>query len=133
MNKIIIICAMFFAVPAWTNENDHEHEHETNAAEIKLSVEAIRNYGIKTIKPAKSKKQTLPRTALVVAKNEYFIYAKDNEHFMEIKIIPLKITGKSVTFQDTDYEADKEYVVSGAKYLRIIFLNNRNPQKRHAH
>jgi hypothetical protein len=125
MNKIIMAAALLLAGPVWADERGHESE----IAEIELSPGAIRNYGIETAKFADGETQTLPRAAMVAAKDEYFIYAMDGGHFTEIEIVPLKITNDSVIFRG----GGEEYVISGAKYLRVIFLNNKNPSEGHGH
>jgi hypothetical protein len=71
---------------------------------------------------------TLPRAALVISKDEYFVYEKESGHFKEIEIIPTKITGKSVAFS---HDSPAEFAITGAKYLRIIFLNDKNPEEGH--
>jgi hypothetical protein len=129
MNKIIAIFALFSAAPVRAGEQGRESE----TAGIELSAEAIRNYGIETAKPAETETQTLPRAALVSAKDERFVYAKEGGRFIEIEIKPLQITSESVVFQDKDRAANKEYAISGAKYLRIIFLNNKNPAEVRGH
>lgn len=129
MNKIIAIAALLFALPAFADE----HGHEEKPAGIELSAEAVENYGIETARPAKQELQTLNRDALVVSRGEYFIYEREDGRFREVEIHPEKITAAAVVFRDADFACEKEYVSRGAKYLRIIFLNNDNPEEGHGH
>lgn len=92
------------------------------AESIELSGNAMKNYGIKTT-VTNGKNITLPRSALVVYRDEYYIYLKNGEEYEEMQIFPTKVTKEIVTFtQDTAEE--REFVISGAPYLRIIFLNS---------
>jgi hypothetical protein len=121
MNKIIAILLLLSA-PAWAEER----RDEGGSAEI--SQEAVKNYGIRTEMFRGGSVVTLPRAALVISKNEYFVYEKESGRFKEIEITPIKITGESVAFS---HDAPAEFAVSGAKYLRIIFLNDKNPEESH--
>lgn len=129
MNKIIAILSLLVAFSAFANE----HGHEDKSPEIEISAEAIKNYGIEIVKPAQQEIQTLPRDALVMSRGEYFIYEKEGGHFREVEIRPEKIMAEYFVFRDMDFSHGKEYVSRGSKYLRIIFLNNNNPEKSHGH
>lgn len=89
---------------------------------ITISNNAIKNYGIETTITDK-KEVVLPRSALVVSRDNYFIYLKNGDSFEEQQIYPVKVTKDSVTFK-YDTVKEREFVIQGAPYLRIIFLNN---------
>jgi hypothetical protein len=121
MNKIILILLLLSA-PAWAEER-----HDDGGS-VELSREAAENYGIRTEMFLGGPVITLPRDALVISKDECFVYEKRDGHFMEIGITPAKITGESVVFS---HGGPAEFAISGAKYLRIIFLNDKNPETGH--
>ena len=114
------------------HEHSHEYEHEDHETQVKLSEAAIENYGIRTRKVLSGSPITLPRTAVVAFKDEYFIYIKSYDEFREIEASPTMINKDSVTLGAVNLHKDEEIVVSGAAYLRIIFLNHRNPSD-HGH
>jgi hypothetical protein len=126
-NKIFflaVLCTLSMPVLA------EEHEHK-NVSKIELSNEAIVNYGIQFQQVESIPSITLPKTAIVISKDEYFVYAKKGKHFQEIKIHPTQITDNSISFQnETDAQ---EFVITSAPYLRIVFLNNKNPSEGHSH
>lgn len=91
------------------------------AESIELSKNAMKNYGIETTVTDK-KDVTLPRSALVVSRDEYYIYLKSGNSFEEQQIFPTKVTKDIVSFK-LDTVKEREFVISGAPYLRIIFLS----------
>lgn len=92
------------------------------AKEVTLSDNAVKTYGITTIK-TNQKSVTLPRSAIVVSRDNYFVYLKNKNSFEEIQIHPSKVTKDKVTFQLKTNE-EREFVTNGSPYLRIIFLNS---------
>lgn len=88
---------------------------------VELSKNAIKNFGIETTVTDK-KDVTLPRSALVVSRDEYYIYLKNGNSFEEQQIFPKKVTKDIVSFT-FDTVKEREFVTNGAPYLRIIFLN----------
>lgn len=88
---------------------------------VELSQNAMKNYGIETAVVNK-KDVTLPRSALVVSRDNYFIYVKNGNSFEEQQIYPVKVTKDIVSFK-LDTAEEREFVTKGAPYLRIIFLN----------
>jgi hypothetical protein len=123
MNKILAIF-LLLAAPAFA-----EAPHGDEGREIDVSSAAVKNYEIQT-ETFPAKIILLPRDAVVASKGDYFAYEKEGGHFREIEIRPLKITGESVLFS---HRTAAEFVISGAKYLRVIFLNAKNPEASHTH
>lgn len=90
--------------------------------EIEISDNAVKNYEIETY-ITDSKNVTLPRSALVVSRDNYFIYIKDRNFFEEIQVYPVKVT-KDVVVLKFDTVKEREFVTKGSPYLRIVFLND---------
>lgn len=88
---------------------------------VELSQNAEKNFGIETA-VINSKNITLPRSALVVSRDNYFIYLKNGNSYEEQQIYPSKVTKDTVHFQ-LDTAEEREFVTKGSPYLRIIFLN----------
>jgi hypothetical protein len=146
MNKTIWIFTVFLLCAYNTNAQScgknsackagigqHEDKHSAQEAGIKLTPNAVVNYGITTRKPSAGPLQKLPRAAFVYAKDKYFIYEKHGDNFREIEILPKNVTDDFITFTDINYKAEKEYVISGGSFLRIIFLNTNAPEAGHGH
>lgn len=91
------------------------------AQSVELSKNAEKNFEIKTTVTDK-KNVTLPRDALVVSRDEYYIYIKNGNSYEQQQIFPTKVTKDTVSFT-LDTVQEREFVISGAPYLRIIFLN----------
>jgi hypothetical protein len=108
------------ALPAVADEHGHGE-----VADVELSQAATQNYGIKTIPAADG--MTLPRGAVIQSKDEVFAYIKSGDDFREVELEDGK------TLYGVSLDDDDEIVVEGAKYLRIIFLNNKNPSSGHSH
>ena len=98
---------------------------------VKISEQAISNYGIQTTSVARNQQITLPRSAFAVSKNEYFAYAKKDGGFIEIELHGFQPENGNLAFLNK-YEVD-EFVTDGAKYLRIIFLSQQNQSSGHGH
>lgn len=118
MKKFSFILALIFSLPVY-------------AQEVELSPAAVKNYGIET-SVFEGQTVALPRSALVASRDEYFVYMKDDKHFQELEVHPLEITADFVSIAfETDEE--REFVITGAPYLRIVFLSNANPATGHSH
>lgn len=126
-NKFIIFVVLLLSVSA---AFANEHEHTEDIKEIKLSDKVVSNYGIET-QAIDGAVITVPKSAVVMSRDEYLVYVCDDEHFQEIEIHPTKITSDSVLFKNENDA--KKIVTNGAKYLRMIFLSNENPDAGHSH
>lgn len=93
--------------------------------EILLSDNAMKNYGIETF-VTDNQTVTLPRSALVVSRSDYFIYLKKGDGFVEQQIYPTSVNKTSFTFK-LDSMEKREFVTKGSPYLRIIILNGLEP------
>lgn len=111
-----------------------KEDHKDEAGEIELSVKAIQNYGITSnIFKITEGQITLPRSAVVVSKDEFFIYEKEGEHFKQVEVHPTNHVNGTVVFAPEHDDEEHEIVTTGASYLRIVFLSNANPEAGHSH
>lgn len=100
--------------------------------EIKISDQAIQNYGIKTIKVAKDKFVTLPQSAFVASRDQHFVYAVDKDGgYVQIEPHRLQVEKNGFTFSNE--QNMEEFVIEGAKYLRMINLSQDAPATGHSH
>ena len=130
MRKIsLLILMILFAAPVWAEPHNHE---ENEVAEIEMTDTALQTYGIQTQIFA-GEEINLPKSAVVQSRDEYFVYKKEGVHFQEIEIHPEEITPETVSFHYHTDEPETEFVISGAPYLRIVFLNHKNPIEGHVH
>ena len=114
--------------------DEHKHgEDEKYMADVELSETAVEIYDIRTRKISSGKPVALPRAAVVAFKDEYFAYVKSGDYFHEIEIRPTKVEKEFVSLGSLSLHDGEEIVVSGAAYLRIVFLNNKNPSHGHSH
>lgn len=111
MKKISLILILLITAPLYSYSK-----------EITISQNAMKNYGIETVVVNK-KVITLPRTALVVSRDDYYIYLKNGSAFEELQIYPTSITKDKVVFK-LDKDAKREIVTKGSPYLRLVFLND---------
>lgn len=111
--------------------NDNHDDHDDEVTEIKLSKEALLGYGIQSEKVEKDMVVQLPISAVIFSKDEHFIYSKEGNEFSEFEVHPEEITEDTISFLNNT--GKDEFVVNGAKYLRMVFLNNKNPSSGHAH
>lgn len=105
---------------------------EKGHSEIKISDEAVKNYGIKTFKAPLGKYVTLPRAAFVASKDKHFVYGVDEDGgYIEIEAHLVQVEKNNFTF--INEQGTKEFVVEGAKYLRMINLSLDAPATGHSH
>lgn len=132
MKKIsLFFLALVFSTAVFATDA-HDHDEEKEAIEIELSGTAIQNYGITTM-TVKGEDITLPKSAVVLSKDEFFIYRQEGKHFQEIEIHPIQITSDTISFEYHTDEPESEFVITGVPYLRVVFLSNKNPIEGHAH
>lgn len=98
---------------------------------IKISAEAIKNYGIKTQKVGKKNFVTLPRSAFAASQNQYFVYAVKDGTFIELDAHQAQ-TGQN-GLKILNEQLFDEFVIEGAKYLRMISLSQQAPVSGHSH
>lgn len=123
LSLAVVFCAVvFFSSPGFVSEEEEA---------IKISDQAINNYGIKTIKVDKNAIVSLPRSAFAMSKDEYFAYGRKKDEFIQIDVHGLKVENGRFTFLN-NYDVE-EFVIDGAKYLRVIFLSQQNPSSGHVH
>lgn len=109
--------------------------------EIKISETAIKNYEITTKKFEKNSFITLPRSAFAVSQNQYFVYGVKNGVFIEFVPYRVRFHAKGINFLNEQPEEIMflneqlfdEFVVTGAKYLRMISLSQQTPASGHSH
>lgn len=115
---------------SFSNANATENEeHE----DIELSAQAIENYNLKFEIINQNEPFTLKKTAIINAQDKYFIYKKDGHGFEQIQIEPIKIDENSISFSSSEIQKGDEIVVSGSRYLRVIFLDMESGEVGHAH
>ncbi|MDR2860988.1 MAG: hypothetical protein LBV07_00320 [Syntrophobacterales bacterium] len=147
--SLLILAMVIFAAAGFLfffdhHGHDHNHgrhdghnhgddEHREDDVNVELSEAAIDNYGIRTRSIAPGATITLPHEAVVASRDEYFVYARDGVGFREIEVHPVKIEKKSITLANPDLHGGEEIVISGARYLRIVFLKINNPHTGHVH
>ena len=132
-NKFMLVFAVSLLFAFELRADEHGHEHEEEHEQIVLSQQVIENYGIELSKISTTKEHLLPRTAVVNAQGEYFIYLKEGEGFEQVEITPIKIDEKEVLFSSDELKEGDEVVSVGAKYLRVILLDKEGGEVGHAH
>ncbi|MFV0625772.1 MAG: hypothetical protein ACK5N8_00300 [Alphaproteobacteria bacterium] len=109
--------------------DDHD-EHE----ELELSAKVLKNYGIEVAVLEKKSPYVLPREAFVEAQGDTYIFKQEKENvFEQVEVHPLKKTKSEMFFESDDVSAGEEFVVKGAKYLRVILLDKEGGEVGHAH
>ncbi|MDR3208728.1 MAG: hypothetical protein LBT45_02655 [Rickettsiales bacterium] len=119
-NKLLAVFLVAITLPPAAAEERHGE-----AADVELSPAAIQNYGVKTMPAAAG--MELPMGAVIQSRDGFFAYIKSGGDFREVELEDGK------TLDGVSLGIDDEIVVEGAKYLRIIFLNNKNPSSGHSH
>lgn len=126
---IVIIGINFYATTSLAETADEHDEHDDHV-EITLSPEAAQNYGIKTAKVSGGM-VTLPRGAFVASENQYFVYGVEKDGFVELVPIDARVSAEEGTFLNN--QGVDEFVVEGAKYLRLVSLSQKSPIAGHVH
>ena len=132
-NKFMLFFAVSLLFSLELRAEEHGHEHEEEHEQIVLSSQVIENYGIELSKISTTKEHLLPRTAVVNAQGEYFIYLKEGEGFEQVEISPIRVDEKEVLFSSDELKKGDEVVNVGAKYLRVILLDKEGGEVGHAH
>ena len=116
-------------------EEKHEHEHdhaeenasvgpdkgitEVSAAEgLRLSKEAIGNFGLKTQRLEKAAPWTVPASAVLFSGEEVNLYRLRNGFYKRIDFVTDKKTVQSYTVHSKDLQAGDEIVTAGIGFLR---------------
>ncbi|QDK38765.1 hypothetical protein [Bdellovibrio sp. NC01] len=122
-----------------SHEHGEEHEHEGETEErnasvgadkgittvdehdgFKLSVEAIRNFGIQTLTLGKETQWKIPASAILYSGEEVNVYRVRNAFFKRIDFTTVIKTPKEITIKSADLHAGDEVVISGVGYLRSV-------------
>lgn len=106
---------------------------EEDAELVALSDAARQNYNIRTQTFTAKGLVTLPKAAVITVGKQYFAYVYDGVHFRELSIQPVSISSGSVVFPYQNTADAEQFVVEGADYLRIVFLNNNSSAAGHSH
>lgn len=115
--------------------DDHGEEHEEANASVgpdkgitafdehdgfKMSVEAIRNFGIKTVVLGKELQWKIPTSAVLYSGEEINLYRVRDAFFKRIDFTTVRKTAKEIVIRSADLQAGDEIVISGVGYLRAV-------------
>ncbi len=133
-NKLSLLVSLaILSIPLTLKAEEHHHgEHEEHEA-IEISEQVVKNYNITTMKITSSDIHEVPRSAVVNAQGEYFIYKKENSSFEQVEVEPIEVNSTSVSFHSEEIQPNDEIVNNGAKYLRVILLDKEGGEVGHAH
>jgi hypothetical protein len=112
------------------HEQNEEHEgdaHKENKKEedIVLTEEAIKNFGIKTMKFVQTKKEMeLPLSALVTSKDKTQIFFKHEGKFEMKEVNVSKRNGKTFFIDNISIPVSAEIVISGVNFLKVVELSH---------
>lgn len=144
MKKVIFLCCFVFfqsqpnlvfaeeehGAHEQDDEDGHE-EHEGDAhkenkdEDIVLSEEAIKNFGIKTIKFEQTKKEMeLPLSALVTSKDKTQIFFKHEGKFEVKEVKVSKRNEKTFFVGNFSIPTSAEIVISGVNFLKVVELSH---------
>lgn len=86
---------------------------------IKLSPEAIKNFGLKTLKVSAEKSISILKSAIVMTGEEKNLYRLREGSYKRIDFEVLKTQGTQLTVKSSSLQAGDEIVISGIGFLRI--------------
>jgi len=130
MKYLIIISLLFFSSFTLAEEEGHEHEEasvnvgpdkgileKSEAEGIKLSEEAVKTMGIKTI-DVHSQQIEIPTTALVKIKDNKYIFRLRNGWFKRVEFKVIQKGSDKLTLNSNDLSTGDKIVTEGLGFLR---------------
>lgn len=113
-------------------EKEGAHEEEENSSVgpekgitvvsesdgFKLSVEAVKNFDLRTVRLQKSEPWSVPRSAVLYSGEEVNVYRLRNGFYKRIDFVVLSKDSKEMKIKSPDLKENDEIVVEGVAFLR---------------
>ncbi|UYL07365.1 hypothetical protein B9G69_009935 [Bdellovibrio sp. SKB1291214] len=129
---LILLLAVIFSMPPMNLKamasqshlhSDQKENHGDHGDEgFKLSAEAVKNFGITTLRLVKSGPWTVPTSAVLYSAEEVNLYRLRNGFFKRIDFTTEKRSPAELLVRSKDLKDHDEVVVQGVGFLRTAEL-----------